>query len=152
MVDETRYRETYHSINASRCAFEKTILSRRGTCNRCKRFRLADREGASCTSPAARERCEWFLSIMRDKARFALKLTGEEEQLPFNKEIKVQTGGMLALQALLRPEMEGVENIDDIHALLSLAEETYRSLDDLPYSDIMPGVVSFEGRKRRKRT
>jgi hypothetical protein len=88
---------------------------------------------------------------MRGKARFALKLTGEEDQLPFNKEIKVQTGGMLALQQLLRPELEGAENIDDIHALLSLAESQYESLEALPYSDIMPGVVSFEGRKRRKK-
>ena len=151
-MDEKQYRSTYHTINASRCAFEKTILSRRGTCNRCKRFRLADREGASCTSPASRERCEWFLSIMRGKARFALKLSGDEEQLPFNKEIKVQTGGMLALQLLLKPEMAGAENIDDIHALLNLAEERYESLESLPYSDIMPGVVSFEGRKRRKKT
>jgi hypothetical protein len=89
---------------------------------------------------------------MRGKARFALKLSGDEEQLPFNKEIKVQTGGMLALQLLLKPEMAGAENIDDIHALLSLAEERYESLESLPYSDIMPGVVSFEGRKRRKKT
>jgi hypothetical protein len=151
MVDEGLFRSTYHAVNQNRCAFEKSILSRRSACSRCKRFRLADREGAACTSPAARERCLWILELLRERARFALKLSGEEESLPFNKEMKVQTGGMLALQAIMDESAQELSDVRDIYALISSAEERYESLESLPFSQIMTGISAFEIRKRRKR-
>jgi len=152
MVDEGLFRSTYHQVNQNRCAFEKSILSRRSSCSRCKRFRLADREGAACTSPAGRERCLWLLEILREKARFALRLSGEEESLPFNKEMKVQTGGMLALQSLLDESAAEKTVVDDIYSIISAAEQQYHGLESLPFSEIMPGIAAFEIRKRRRRS
>jgi hypothetical protein len=151
MVDEGLFRSTYHAVNQNRCAFEKSILSRRSTCSRCKRFRLADREGVACTSPAARERCLWLLELLRERARFALKLSGDEERLSFNKEMKVQTGGMLALQKIMNESASELCDVEDIYALISSAEACYESLESLPFSQIMTGISAFEIRKRRKR-
>lgn len=153
MVDEGLFRSTYHAVNQNRCAYEKSILSRRSNCSRCKRFRLADREGVACSSPAARERCLWLLEILREKARFALKLSGDEESqgLPFNKEIKVQTGGMLSLQSILDESAADKTVVDDIYATISAAEARYEGLESLPFSQLMTGISSFENRRRRKR-
>jgi hypothetical protein len=150
-MDENEYRSTYHKLNQSRCRFEKTLLSRRSSCSRGKGFNLADREGVSCLSPAARERCGALLDQLRENARFALRLTEIDGALPFNKEIKVQTGGMLGLQQLIYPESEAREKVEDIFILLNEAEQQFGSLDQLPFSEIMPSIVSFEGRKRRRK-
>jgi hypothetical protein len=88
---------------------------------------------------------------MRENARFALHLTGIDGALPFNKEIKVQTGGLLGLQKLIRPDSGGAEKAEDIFALVSEAEQRYGGLDNIPFSEIMPSIVSFEARKRRRR-
>jgi hypothetical protein len=149
-MDENEYRSTYHKLNQSRCQFEKTLLSRRSTCSRGKGFNLADREGVSCQSPAARERCAVLLETLRENARFALHLTEIDGALPFNKEIKVQTGGLLGLQKLLDPESGAAEKAEDIYSLISRAEQKYGSLSAIPYCEIMPSIVSFEGRKRRR--
>lgn len=150
-MDENEYRSTYHRLNQSRCRFEKTLLSRRSTCSQGKGFNLADRDGVSCLSPDARERCGNFLDKLRENARFALHLTEIDGALPFNKEIKVQTGGMLGLQRLLDPSESSPDKVDDIYCLVNRAEQEYGSLDDIPYNEIMPSIVSFEGRKRRKK-
>ena len=149
-MDENEYRSTYHKLNQDRCQFEKTLLSRRSTCSRGKGFNLADREGVSCQSPAARERCALLLETLRENARFALHLTEIDGALPFNKEIKVQTGGLLGLQKLVSPELESADKVEDVYQLISLAEQKYGSIATIPYSAIMPSIVSFEGRKRRR--
>jgi hypothetical protein len=149
-MDENEYRSTYHKLNQSRCQFEKTLLSRRSTCSRGKGFNLADREGVACQSQDARERCALLLETLRENARFALRLTEIDGALPFNKEIKVQTGGLLGLQKLIHPELESAEKVEDVYRLISLAEQKYGSLAALPFSEIMPSIVSFEGRKRRR--
>ncbi len=150
-MDENEYRSTYHKLNQSRCRFEKTLLSRRSACSRGKGFNLADREGVSCLSPAARERCGLLLDQLRENARFALRLTEIDGALPFNKEIKVQTGGMLGLQQLIHPELGVRDKVEDIFTLLNEAEQQFGSLDQLPFNEIMPSIVSFEGRKRRRK-
>ncbi len=149
-MDETEYRSTYHAINELRCVFEKAILSRRCACTRCNRFHLADREGAACQSPGAHQRCHQLLQQLRQKALFALKLTHLEGELPHAKEIKVQTGGLLGLQAALRPEQPAIR-VADVDGLLMEALQHYPSLAALPYPRIMQSVVGFEGRKRRRR-
>ena len=40
--------------------------------------------------------------------------------------------------------------VEDVYQLISLAEQEYGSIAALPFSAIMPSIVSFEGRKRRR--
>ncbi len=150
-MDEDLYRQTYHQVNQRRCVFEKSILSRRSACNRARRFRLADREGVSCISPADHERCRLFLDYLRQQARFALGLTGIEGQLPFNKEIKVQTGGLLGLQQMLDDAEQPAEQVRDVNELVREALARYERLEDIPFQRLMPSIVSFRPRDPRKR-
>jgi hypothetical protein len=149
-VDETEYRQTYRAVNERRCVFEKAINARRCTCRLSQRFNLADREGVSCTSKTGSNRCKQLLDLLRKNANFALQMTNVPGPLPHAKEVKVQIGGMLGLQKLLHPQIRDEELAQDINGLAETAEQQFSSLDNLPYSEIVKSIVTFEGRLRRR--
>ena len=150
-MEEQEYKDTYHNINKRRCRFEKTINSRRCTCKKAQRFHLADREGIACKSAAGNALCTELLDGMRHKARFALHLTRADAPLPHAKEIKVQTGGLLGLQALLHPGKAADQTVDNVIGLIDLALQRYGSLAELPYDGIIQSILKFEGRRKRPR-
>lgn len=150
-MEEQEYRKTYHDLNQRRCIFEKTINSRRCSCEKAQRFHLADREGTACTSAAGHALCAEFLNGMRHKARFALHLTRADAPLPHTREIRVQTGGLLGLQVLLYPEKAGQQHIENVLGLIDLALQRFGRLTDLPYEGIIQSIVKFEGRRKRPR-
>ena len=147
MVEEDQYRSTYKRLNERRCVFEKAILSRRCGCECSNRFYLADREGVACNSATAHTRCADLIQLLRENAKFALKLTTLDGELPHAKEIKVQNGGLLGLQRILRPDLSGI-NVVDVAGLTQLGERTYGSLAEFPYREIVKSIVAFEGRRR----
>lgn len=149
-MDETQYRQTYRAVNEQRCVFEKAINARRCTCSLSQRFNLADREGVSCNSEAGAKRCKQLLESLRKNANFALQMTTVPGPLPHAKEAKVQIGGMLGLQKLLHPQTAEEEIAHDINGLAEVALQRYHSLDNLPYSDIVKSIVTFEARSRRR--
>ena len=147
MVEEDQYRNTYRNVNERRCVFEKAILSRRCDCMCATRFYLADREGVACDASSAHNRCGHLIRLLRENAKFALKVTAIEGELPHAKEIKVQNGGLLGLQHLLRPDLTA-ENVIDVSGLATLGERTFGSLEQFPYREIVKSIVAFEGRRR----
>lgn len=150
-MDETQYRDTYRSINETRCWFEKSINSRKCKCARMERFNLADREGVRCTMKEAQLQCHTLLETLRAKALFALQLTRVEGPLPHAKEVKVQLGGMLGLQAALQPEFTDAETVDDIHGIIQLGLQRYGGIEQFPYAEIVQTVVQIEGRTTRRK-
>ncbi len=152
MVEENEFRSTYKAVNERRCVFEKTILSRHCSCLCSTRFFLADREGIHCESEQAQQRCTELLAMMRDRARFALKLKTVAEALPHTSEIKVQSGGMLGLQRCLHPELRSRTEVDDIAGLIASGIKAYGSLTDFPFQEITRSIADYEGRKRRSRS
>ena len=150
-MDETQYRDTYSSINETRCWFEKSINSRKCKCARMERFNLADREGVRCTQKVAQRQCHELLQTLRGKALFALQLTRVEGPLPHAKEVKVQLGGMLGLQAALHPELTEADMVEDIHGIIQQGLQKYARIEHFPYTEIVQTVVQIEGRTTRRR-
>ena len=148
-MEEQEYRATYQSINQHRCIFEKAISSRRCTCEQSARFCLADREGVACNSGDGNRRCIELLDTMRRNARFSLRLTQVDGPLPHNKEIRVQTGGLLGLQKLLCPDRASSDTVVNIYGLVKQAVSEFGQLDALPYDRIVQAIINFQGRKKR---
>ncbi len=148
-MDEQLYKDTYKNINPHRCVFEKAINSRVCNCYKSQRFNLADREGVACNSATALDRCETFISLLRENARFALQQVETSQKLPHAQEIKIQNGGLIGLQSHIS-ELK-TETIENIHALLLTAEKKYIKLNKIPYSKIMQTVSSYSIRKRRNK-
>jgi len=149
-VEETEYKATYSDYNSNPCAFYKAVLRRCAACSRAQKVLLAEREAVACKSPGARQRCQEVVQVMREKALFALKLTHLEGALPHGKEIKVECGGLLGLQAAIHPD-ENSETVADIHALLDEAVAQHGTLDQLPYRDVVKFVVHYQSRPQRTR-
>lgn len=151
-MDEKQYKSTYQAVNERQCVFEKTINSRRSACSKSLRFHLADREGISCKSAAGHALCTELLALMRSNARFALHLTHADGPLPHAREIRVQTGGMLGLQAALHPAGQVQGNVENIISLIDAGLQRYASLEQFPYDAIVQGIVHFQGRKKREKS
>lgn len=150
-MDESHYRDTYQSINETRCWFEKAINSRKCKCTLMERFNLADREGVRCSRKEGQLQCHSWLETLREKAIFALQLTRVDGPLPHAKEVKIQLGGMLGVQAALDPELAEADTVDDIHASLTDAIQKYGSIEQFPFAEIMQTVVLIEGRTTRRK-
>jgi hypothetical protein len=150
-MEEDEYRLTYSAVNQRRCVFEKTLNARQCDCSRMNRFLLADREGAGCRSPAACHRCGRLLELMRNSARFLLQMTRIGGPLPHNEEMRVQTGGLLGLQAVVNAKLADATNVPDIYGLVDDAENVFGRIDDFPFDRIVKRIVSYDRRSRRSR-
>lgn len=150
-MDEDQFRSFYHAMNQQRCVFEKALLNHRCDCRLKQTFLIANREGIACQSAESLVRCELFLNTLRKAARFALHEVTIDSPLPHNKELKVQAGGCLALQAHLLPEDSQPLTVD-IYALLNIALTRYPQLADLPYSELVRGVVRYVSRPSARRS
>jgi hypothetical protein len=148
-MEEDEYRATYNTVNERRCVLEKALNTRKVTCSHAERFCLADREGVGCKTDAAQHRCQHLLTRMRDGARFVLQMTHIGGPLPHNKEIKVQAGGLLGLQAQLFPERADSDEVTDVFGLLNAADARFGGTDDLPYQDIVQYIARYKNRTRR---
>ena len=147
-MDEGEYKKTYDRIRELGCPYEKALLGRQCGCAMGRRFNLAEREGVFCTSWTARNNCEKLLRLLREKARFALGLTAITGPLPHAKEIRIQMGGLAGLQRAVQPDTPATR-VEDIHALVRAAQACFNGLEELPFSDIMKAVASYQGRRRR---
>jgi len=158
-MDEDQYRAAYKEINPNRCIFEKAITNRRCDCALKRKFMLATREGVACRSEEALQRCTQVLNAMRSNARFSLKVVTIDGPMPHNKELQVQAGGMLALQTLLADKTDKTDNAEsdtqqtvlDINQTMQKALTKYLTIDQLPYGEIVKGIVKYVSRPKRKK-
>ncbi len=151
-MEEHEYRAAYNEINERRCVFEKAINLRGCACRQSHRFNLADREGVACQSVQGLANCSDILKCLRSNARFALQLTRISGPLPHNAEIKVQSGGLLGLQRLIDSAPLDSAFVADVISLVDEAITTFGGLENIPYDKIMPSIVGFEVRRKRRRS
>ncbi len=149
LVDEGQYKKTYRAVNKLPCVFEKAMLSRRCACSLSERIAIAEREAVACTTVPAQAECKQLLETLRERAIFSLRLTHIAGHLPHGKEIKVQVGGLLGLQAALQPDAAPATAVDDVFATVLAAKREFASLDALPFEAIVRSIVNYEHRKRR---
>ena len=150
-MDQDAYHRTYDEINDRFCFYEKAILADRCQCSQASRFYLAERIGVHCQLDQGQQRCSTFLKLLRNHARFTLKLTGGSDTLPHAKALRLQVGGLSGLSHALHPEQLPPERIDDVFSLLRQAEAIHGRLESLPFQEIIKQVAAFKGRTRRSR-
>lgn len=144
-MDETSYHATRKQINPLPCVFEKAILCQAAACEAAQRLSLAEREMVACREPLTRAACGQLLSLLRANSAFALKVKDAQRILPHAMMMKVQCGGLTGLRDLLDPD----SHAPNVLRLVQRAQETYDSLDALPFSQIVQGVAHWQIRKRR---
>nr|VFK54914.1 MAG: hypothetical protein BECKTUN1418F_GA0071002_106014 [Candidatus Kentron sp. TUN]VFK60698.1 MAG: hypothetical protein BECKTUN1418E_GA0071001_105914 [Candidatus Kentron sp. TUN] len=151
-MDENEYRNTYRAVNPFACPFQKAVLARQCGCEYLLHLHIAEREGAGCNMPLAYKTCVKLLDLLRQNARFSLKLVSSSTgSLPHGKEIKVQVGGLRGLAQAVS-QKDPLHRIENIHALVKNAMEIYGEMENFPYQEIVKEIVRYEGRLRRNRS
>ena len=130
-----------------RCPFEKAILSAQCDCEMATRFSIAEQMGVGCRSDLACNNCTTLLAIMRENARFALKLTNTAGNMAFGKEMKVMIGGLIGLQRLMAP-VDATARVRNVHALVQKAQTEYGSLESIPYQEIVKSIAAYQIKRR----
>jgi hypothetical protein len=150
-MDENEYRATYHEVNTRCCIFEKALNSRVCACEQSQRFNIADREGVACRIPSGQALCDELIRLLRHNARFALHMNRITGPLPHAREIKVQNGGLLGLQKILLGSKKSQSGVENVHGLVRDALDRFGRLAEVPFSEIVQSVVSYDGRRGRSR-
>ena len=141
-MNELAYQASRQSANPSPCVFEKAILAGVAQCSLSRRLSLAEREVMACTFEVARINCSTLEGLFRERATFALRLPRPGIPIVHAKAMQLQCGGLRGLQAALAaPEL-------DVHDLVQCAQADQASLLDLPWSDIVKSIASWQLRKR----
>ena len=149
-MDENEYRSTYNKLINHPCVFAKAINSTQCVCQCCKRIQIADRIALNCEQLDEHQQCTAMLEKLRTAAQFVLRMPDIAGVLPHNKEIRVQTGGIKGIAAILQPH----ESIDkpDIFQIRTQACIKFGDLNKLPYSEIVRHIMQARTRRQRSKS
>lgn len=132
------------------CSFEKALISRANECAQAKRVEIGERIVCLCRSPAAAQRCERYLSLLRQNARFVFRQTLAADSILSNyQEICLQCGGLQGLSTINRNAQENGKT--DVSILLETAEDRYGGFENIPMDQIVPSIAAYNPRPHRKR-
>lgn len=130
------------------CPFEKAIISGQCNCEYAGRSALGEHLGVTCRGGLVQMNCVTLLELLRERSRFALKVTGTE-QLPFGKELKAMIGGLQGLQHVMRGDPLDA-HVPNIHGLVAAAQAQFGGLSALPFERVVQGVTAYQSRRRHK--
>ena len=132
------------------CSFEKALISRANECAEAKRAEIGERIVYLCRSPAAALRCERYLSLLRQNARFVFSQVRTADSILSNyQEICLQCGGLQGLSAINGNSRENGK--PDVSILLETAEDQYGDFENIPMDQIVPRIAAYNPRPHRKR-
>jgi len=147
-MNENEYRALYNSLNQQRCPYEKALLTRKHNCNNLIRYNIAEREAVGCNNTTDWQRCQFLLNLLRSKAQFAIQSSSQTKALGHAKEIRIQSGGLIGLKNTLSDT--NPDEIINITLLLDDIITEYNDFQNIPFTEVMKSVASFQGRKRRQ--
>ena len=129
------------------CVFAKALLARSATCELAQRRALAERELVECRSPVAHTNCGLLAALLRERARFALRLPPIGQPLMHVQALRLQCGGVNALQQVLGCAER------DVHRMVGVAHERHGSLTELPWAPLVAALAAWQPPRRgRPRT
>jgi hypothetical protein len=127
---------------AGDCAFAKALLAGEAACALAQRHDLGERAGIGCASPVALTNCSTLAALLRERARFALRLPAQDRPITHLQALRLQSGGVAAIrQALGAPAA-------DVHDLVALGQARHGSLTGLPWESIVRALAGWQPRRR----
>ncbi len=127
------------------CVFARAVLARQAACPLATVALVGEAERAQCASPVANTNCATLHALLRERARFALRLPPPETPLPHASELRLQCGGLRGLAVVLG-EPDAVP--PDVHALVTRSRAAFDGLLGIPFAAVVASMVRWEGRPR----
>lgn len=127
------------------CVFAKAVLSHTVSCELAQRRAMAERVLIECASPVARTHCGTLAALLHERARFALRLPSPGRPLIHIQALRLQCGGLRALQQVLDSDGR------DVHRMIGMAHERHGSLVDLPWEALVAALAAWQPPRRGHR-
>lgn len=124
------------------CVFSRALLARAASCECVQRRTLGERDVLECTQPVARTNCALLRDLLRERARFALKLPPAGTPLMHAQVLRLQCGGLAGLQRVLDQPHR------DVHRLVADAQARHGSLVELPWANVVAAMRDWAPRRR----
>ena len=124
------------------CVFAKALLSHTAGCELAQRRGIAERVLVECPSPVARTNCGTLAALLHERARFALRLPPPGRPLIHMQALRLQCGGLTALQQVLEAPDR------DVHRLVGAAHDRHGSLADLPWAPLVAALAAWQPPRR----
>lgn len=125
------------------CVFSRALLARTAACECAQRRSLGEREVLECGVPVARTNCVLLMDLLRERARFALRLPVGATPLVHAQVLRLQCGGVEGLQRALGAGHR------DVHGLVALAQARHGSLTEIPWDTVVQALRDWAPRRRR---
>jgi hypothetical protein len=134
-----------------KCPFSAPLITRQFGCAHAQE--VIHRGGAeiNCTDVAAQSCCVQLFLNMKLAALPAFGVEDDLLSMPHSVLVKIQYGGLLGLQRLLRAEPQAGERVDDIHTLATEALARFDGAANVPYAQLVADITAFKPRARRGR-
>lgn len=130
--------------SAQACVFAKALLARQAVCECATRRSIGEREAVDCVSPVARTNCGTLSALLHERARFALHLPPAGRPVMHVQALRLQCGGLSALQQVLDSPSR------DVHHLVARAHERHGSLTELPWQPLVTALAQWQPPRRRR--
>lgn len=127
------------------CPFSKPIIG--GWCQ-CEFANLEERCSGKMGCKKGTEnlqQCYHLVDLLKEKSRFVLGLSDAQTELTHAQLMKIRCGGLRGMQRVLGFD----DPVADIPWVLEQSIRKYASLEEFPYSEIMPDITGFSHRQRK---
>ena len=131
-----------------KCAFTGALMGKQYGCQYAREVTRREGPSIACTSADMQKQCARLLNELKVVALPQMGYQDDLTQMPHSALMKIQAGGLAALQKLLLDAAE-LADVDNIAQLLNDAQQRYPDLHALPYGELVPDIIGFKLRRRR---
>jgi hypothetical protein len=130
------------------CVFKAALMVGGFGCRNGRSVTRREGPDVACAEADAHGRCNELLSAMKAAALPAFGVEDDPLSMPHSVMVKIECGGLLALSRLLSPGGGAGATIEDVAALVDRTLAGYGDARQLPYGDMVEGMVSHKLRRR----
>jgi hypothetical protein len=136
-------------MSEHKCPFSAPLVTRQFGCTVSQEVIHRGGTEINCTDAAAHARCDQLFQRLKAEALPAFGVEDDLLSMPHSVLVKIQYGGLLGLQRLLRATPQVAERVEDVRTLV--AEAALRFGDQPPCAPLVGDITAFKPRARRGR-
>jgi hypothetical protein len=102
----------------------------------------------ACQSEQHQQLCSCVYEQLKQVGLIAFEYEDDLAQVPHGVWAKIQFGGLLGLQRLVIND--GSEKVKNIANTIESAKELYGTLEQIPYSEVIPSMQDYRMRRKKK--
>lgn len=137
-------------MSAPKCPFMTPIIAADFACSLGQAVTVRNTPQVHCRDERALGVCQGLYDRLKTAGLAAFDMTDDLTTTPHNVYLKIQYGGLLALQAG-GAQQDAPGRIEDVHALVDSVTAQGRDLDAIDYDELAGAMTRYRLKRRRER-